>query len=117
MQPTESGDIGASDAPDVGPGASEASRSAVSTASLTDASGRPVDAESTPTRERILHAARELIYAQGYNATGISAILKMARVNSGSLYHYFPTKADLLRAVLEHYTEMLWPVVIQPATA
>jgi len=81
---------------------------------LTDTAGREIDRETAPTRDRILFAARHLFHQNGYHATGISAILGMAGVNSGSLYHYFPTKEDLLRELLEHYKEMLWPVVIQP---
>lgn len=66
------------------------------------------------TKERIIEAARVLFWEQGYTATGIAQILKHAEANSGSLYYFFPTKEDLLLAVLERYTEMLWPFVIQP---
>jgi TetR/AcrR family transcriptional regulator, transcriptional repressor for nem operon len=67
-----------------------------------------------PTRERLVEAARTLFWKQGYAATGIAQILKEAEVNSGSLYYFFPTKEDLLLAVLEWYRENLWPVVVQP---
>jgi AcrR family transcriptional regulator len=40
--------------------------------------------------------------------------LKEADAGSGSLYYFFPTKEDLLLAVLEWYRENLWPVVVQP---
>ncbi|HRP62410.1 MAG TPA: TetR/AcrR family transcriptional regulator [Phycisphaerales bacterium] len=66
------------------------------------------------TRDRILEAARQLFLAQGYTATGIAQILKHADAKSGSLYYFFPTKEDLLLAVLERYKELLWPLVIQP---
>jgi len=56
----------------------------------------------------------ELFHRHGYNATGIAAILRQAGVNSGSLYYIFPTKEDLLLALLERYKELLWPLVIQP---
>lgn len=55
------------------------------------------------TRERLVESARDLFLAQGYQATGIAEILRQAGANSGSLYHYFPTKEDLLVAVLEWY--------------
>jgi AcrR family transcriptional regulator len=64
---------------------------------------------------RILEAARRLFHEQGYAATGISTILREADVNSGSLYHYFPSKEALLEGVLEHYVELLRPVVMDPA--
>ena len=66
------------------------------------------------TRERIIDAAMELFQAQGYGATGIAQILKAANAKSGSLYYFFPTKEDLLLAVLEKYKVMLWPVLLQP---
>ena len=35
-------------------------------------------------------------------------------VNSGSLYYFFPTKEDLLLAVLEKYKLMLHPALLEP---
>jgi len=67
------------------------------------------------TRERIIESARGLIFQQGYSATGIAQILKESGANSGSLYHFFPTKEDLLAAVLERYKSMLEPQVLAPA--
>lgn len=69
---------------------------------------------SPDTRDRILNAARELFWQQGYNATGIAQILKAANANSGSLYYFFPTKEDLLLAVLEWYKANLHNEVINP---
>jgi TetR/AcrR family transcriptional repressor of nem operon len=68
----------------------------------------------TPTRDRLVTAARELFWRQGYHPTGIAQILKEAGVRSGSLYYFFPTKEDLLRAVLEQYRTMLEPRVLAP---
>lgn len=67
------------------------------------------------TRDRIVEAARELFFENGYTATGIAAILKRANARSGSLYHFFPTKEDLLIAVLDKYQRMLESHVIGPA--
>jgi len=67
------------------------------------------------TKEVIVEAARQLFFEQGYTATGIAQILKRSEVNSGSLYYFFPTKEDLLAAVLERYKGMLWPMVLEPA--
>ena len=66
------------------------------------------------TQDRLIESARELFLAQGYTATGVAQILRTAGARSGSLYHFFPTKEDLLLAVLEKYRELLWPMVIQP---
>jgi TetR/AcrR family transcriptional repressor of nem operon len=67
-----------------------------------------------PTRDRLVEAARALFWQHGYASTGIAQILKAAGANSGSLYYFFPTKEDLLLAVLEWYRENLWPEVVQP---
>jgi TetR/AcrR family transcriptional regulator, transcriptional repressor for nem operon len=66
------------------------------------------------TRDRLVEAARTLFWKHGYASTGIAQILKEADAGSGSLYYFFPTKEDLLLAVLEWYQENLWPAVIQP---
>jgi len=66
------------------------------------------------TRDRLIDAAMELFHAQGYGATGVAQILKQADCNSGSLYYCFPTKEDLLLAVLEKYKVMLHPVLLDP---
>ena len=77
---------------------------------------QPRMAEST-TRDRIVEAARELFYLNGYTATGIAQILKASGARSGSLYHFFPSKEDVLVAVLEKYKEMLGPHVLDPCYA
>lgn len=67
------------------------------------------------TRQRILESASRLFHEQGYAATGVATILREAGVNSGSLYHFFPSKEALLIEVLEAYLERLYPQVMQPA--
>jgi AcrR family transcriptional regulator len=71
-------------------------------------------APKTDTRERLIETARDLFLKQGYGATGVAQILEAADAKSGSLYHFFPTKEDLLLAVLEWYKESLWPVLLDP---
>ncbi len=66
------------------------------------------------TRDRLIEIAMELFHQQGYQATGVAQILKQAEVNSGSLYYFFPTKEDLLLAVLEKYKVMLHPMLLDP---
>lgn len=72
------------------------------------------EGEARPTRERVLDAAMALFHAQGYSATGIAAILERAGVNPGSLFHFFPTKEDLVLALLERYLGLLHPMVVDP---
>ncbi|MBL8064646.1 MAG: TetR/AcrR family transcriptional regulator [Chthonomonadaceae bacterium] len=68
----------------------------------------------TATRERLVETARDLFLVQGYNATGVAQILKASGANSGSLYHYFPTKEDLLLAVLEWYRDNIYDGLLKP---
>ncbi|MCE9596181.1 MAG: TetR/AcrR family transcriptional regulator [Planctomycetes bacterium] len=72
------------------------------------------DQGERPTRERVLDAAMQLFHAQGYTATGIAAILERADLNPGSLFHFFPTKEDLVLALLDRYLTLLDPMVIAP---
>lgn len=67
------------------------------------------------TKATIIETARRLFHEQGYHGTGISTILREADVNSGSLYHFFPSKEALLLAVLEKYVDLLHPMVMGPA--
>lgn len=67
------------------------------------------------TRDRLVDAARELFWARGYEATSVSDILERAGVNSGSLYHFFDGKQDLLLAVVDRYREFIWPNVFSAA--
>ncbi len=48
-----------------------------------------------PTRERLLHAARELIEEGGYGAASVVAIAERAGVAAGTLYRHFDSKEDL----------------------
>ena len=66
------------------------------------------------TRDRLIETARQLFLKKGYTATGVAEILQEAGLNAGSLYHFFPTKEDLLLAVLERYKELLSPLVLEP---
>src|SRR3954471_6917959 len=66
------------------------------------------------TRDTLVDAAARLFHEQGFAATGVATILREADANSGSLYHFFPTKEALLVGVLERYIVMLRPVVVDP---
>ncbi len=66
------------------------------------------------TRDILLDTAARLFHEQGFGATGVATILREANVNSGSLYHYFPTKEALVEAVLRRYLDNVGPIVIEP---
>lgn len=56
---------------------------------------------NTDTQQRIIDAARELIYARSYADVGVAEICEHAGVQKGSFYHFFPSKRDLTLAVLD----------------
>jgi TetR/AcrR family transcriptional repressor of nem operon len=72
-------------------------------------------ARERKTRDRIVEAAMELFGAKGYNSTSVADILSRTQLNSGSLYHAFPGKQDILIAVLEAYRDGLYPMLVEPA--
>lgn len=59
------------------------------------------------TRERILRAAIHRFAESGYAQTSNQDIAREAGITSGSLYHYFDSKAALFHAALRHCTVML----------
>jgi TetR/AcrR family transcriptional regulator, transcriptional repressor for nem operon len=74
-------------------------------------------APTPPTRDRLIAAAARLFHEQGYTATGVATILREAGALSGSMYHHFAGKEELLLAVLERYRELLRPEVMDRAEA
>ena len=53
------------------------------------------------TRDAILDAAFFEMYKKGYHGTSISSILRASGVAKGSLYHFFPSKKNLVLAVIQ----------------
>jgi AcrR family transcriptional regulator len=56
-------------------------------------------------REQILKTALRLFAAQGFDATSTRQIAKEVGVAEGLIFHYFPTKAGLLTAILQDRLE------------
>lgn len=50
-------------------------------------------------REAVIEAGRELFIEHDYDHVSIQEILDRSGVSRGALYHHFPTKLDLFRAV------------------
>jgi TetR/AcrR family transcriptional repressor of nem operon len=70
---------------------------------------------TSDTRTRLVLAAMQLFWEKGYNSTSIADVLQNAKVNSGSLYHFFPGKSDLLVAVLDAYHDSIRAMLLEPA--
>src|SRR5215475_14590342 len=67
------------------------------------------------TRTRLVLTAMRLFAEKGFNSTSVADVLSSAKVNSGSLYYFFPGKSDLLVAVLEMYRQGIGPMLLEPA--
>lgn len=64
-------------------------------AGLRQTRGRP----SEGAREALVEAAHELFMERDYEQVSTEEILERSGVSRGALYHHFPTKLDLFRAV------------------
>ncbi|OBK16032.1 TetR/AcrR family transcriptional regulator [Mycobacterium asiaticum] len=71
--------------------------------------GRPVGASGEQTRQRIVAAAIRCVAEVGYSQASIREIARTAGMTSGSLYHYFPNKAELLAATGEEIEAIVLP--------
>ncbi|NQE60947.1 TetR/AcrR family transcriptional regulator [Caulobacter sp. RHG1] len=62
-------------------------------------------------REEILASARSLFLRTGYSDAGMEVVARTAGVSTATLYAYFPSKADLFKAiVMETVTDVAAPV-------
>ncbi len=70
------------------------------------------------TRERILEATLELTARRGSDGMSMRELADACGVNVAALYYHFPSKAELLRAVIEErqYDAMMADVVVPPAS-
>jgi len=55
----------------------------------------------TSTRDRLVDAALEIFYAEGFHASGIERVVDAAGISRTTLYRYFESKDDLILAALE----------------
>jgi len=55
------------------------------------------------TRERIIDAAKSRFHSRSYADVGIKEICDSAKIQKGSFYHFFPSKRDLVLAVIEDF--------------
>jgi TetR/AcrR family transcriptional regulator, transcriptional repressor for nem operon len=71
----------------------------------------------TDTRTKIILTAMELFWEKGYASTSVADILSRSQLHSGSLYHFFPGKQDVLVGVLEFYRDQIDEWLLAPAWA
>jgi TetR/AcrR family transcriptional repressor of nem operon len=62
-------------------------------------------ASSSTTSDDILRCARSLIIAGGYNGFSYADISKVVGIRNASIHHHFPTKSDLVQALVAGYRQ------------
>jgi AcrR family transcriptional regulator len=67
-------------------------------------------------RERILDTAYQLIARRGVRDVGVEEVIATAGIAKATLYRHFPSKNDLVLAVLEH-REQVWTLGLVEAEA
>jgi AcrR family transcriptional regulator len=60
---------------------------------------------SSDSREKILAAARRVAQAHGYKGLNFRDLAEDVGIRAASIYHHFPSKADLAAAVAGRYWE------------
>ena len=61
--------------------------------------------KSKSTRNLILDSAIECLYEEGYSATSTALIAAKAGLSRGAMMHHYPTRTDLITALIEHLNE------------
>lgn len=57
------------------------------------------------TADEILHCARSLIIAGGYNGFSYADVSEVVGIRKASIHHHFPSKVDLVRTLLQRYRQ------------
>ncbi len=72
---------------------------------------------SAAKRRDILHAALEMFAARGFGSTGMRELAAEAGVSTATIYAHFPTKRDLLAALIERRWEGALAAMLARAAA
>lgn len=68
-------------------------------------------------RQEIIDAAYRCFYDGGFHGTGIDTVMADTGISKRTLYKYFPSKEDLIEAVLDKYGDDVEGALFQPALA
>jgi TetR/AcrR family transcriptional repressor of nem operon len=67
----------------------------------------------SPAKEKLLDAAQSLMLVKGFTATTVDEICETAGLTKGSFFHYFESKDDLGRTVLDRFVSSRWQAIQQ----
>jgi len=73
----------------------------------TEIRAEPLTPKGQRSRERIIEAALQLIRERGYQATTMQSICRAAGVATGTFYHYFKSKQDVILAYVQEENEAM----------
>ena len=65
------------------------------------------DREKEERKRQILDAARDLLFAEGLQATSVNKIAKNAELGVGTIYSYFKSKEEIFAALQQEGIELL----------
>ena len=68
---------------------------------------RPQSPDYDKRREAILRAAARLFARQGFNGASVADLAAACGSSKSLVYHYFPSKEDILHAVMSAHLELL----------
>lgn len=68
-------------------------------------------------REAILKAMLDLVAERGFQHAPMSVLAKKSRASPGVIYHYFPSKDDLIHAVYERVASIKHEVFFEGVSA
>jgi len=68
---------------------------------------RTQEERSERSRRQILDAALKLFSHRGYGATSVQEIAEAAGLSKGNVYHHFPDKETVFRALLDRYFQAM----------
>ena len=68
---------------------------------------RPQSPDYDKRRDSILRAAARLYARQGFNGASVADLAKACRSSKSLIYHYFPSKEDILHQVMAAHLDLL----------
>lgn len=75
------------------------------------------DAKAEDKKAEIVKQAFERFYEGGFHATGIDSVMADSGISKRTLYKYFPSKEELIEAVLDYYTAWIMHELFDPVMA